>query len=142
VSLIEGHSVATPYVISGLTVGQTYYFAITAVYVSSAESALSNEISLVPADAAALDAPGNLAAVSRNAEVELSWNAVPGAASYRLYYGVTSGVYGSSQNVGTDNRIIITGLINGRTYYFAVTAVDQNRNESEYSAEAVGNPQP
>ena len=143
VSLIEDHSAALPYILDTLQTGGTYYFAISALYVSSAESGLSNEIELAPDDTQSLPAPVMISAVPRDSEIELAWTPVSGAASYRLYYGVVDNagvpsqdrVYGSSQNIGNDSAIIVSGLINGKTYYFAVTCVDGNKNESQYSNE-------
>lgn len=141
VSLLEYSSL--PYVVNELDSGRTYYFAVTSVFTGEIESALSNEIVLTPEDEAAYPPPGGLTAVPLDSAVELSWNEVVGAQSYVVYYGVVdnTGVlladrsYGWSRNIGNDTQIIVNLEENGRTYYFAVTSVDENGNESDYSAE-------
>lgn len=58
-------------------------------------------------------------------------------AGYKLYYGTTSGNYTNSVDVGNINTYKISGLAEGLTYYFTVTAYDAAGNESEYSNEAI-----
>ncbi len=59
--------------------------------------------------------------------------------SYRIYFGTASKSYqqsiGSGFDVGNTMSYRVTGLTAGRTYYFAVTAVDANGRESELSEE-------
>jgi Bacterial Ig domain len=71
------------------------------------------------------------------APVTLAWNAVPGTTvdGYILYYGYTSGNYNMSVDVGNYTSAGLSGLEEGRTYYFAVTAYDVYDNESPYSNE-------
>jgi hypothetical protein len=72
----------------------------------------------------------------------LQWDPRVGAASYRLYYGTASRTYsqalGEGLAVGAANTsYAVNNLTAGRSYYFAVTAVDANGNESVFSNEAV-----
>jgi len=72
------------------------------------------------------------------ATVELSWqaNTEPDLAGYKIYYGSTgSGIYSIIIDVGNVNSYEISGLSIGTTYYFAITAYDENGNESDYSEE-------
>jgi hypothetical protein len=64
----------------------------------------------------------------------LAWDAVTAAAGYRVYSGTTPRTYGQGQLVAT-NTYQVTGLNGQTTYYFAVTAVDSNGNQSAYSNE-------
>jgi len=72
----------------------------------------------------------------------LAWNAVTGStvSGYRVYYGTTSGKYqqslGAGTWVGNATSFNLTGLLTGATYFFAVTAVDSQGNESAFSNEA------
>jgi hypothetical protein len=72
----------------------------------------------------------------------LTWNAStdPGVAAYLVYYGTASGKYlqsaGQGQQAGNGTTYTVGGLQSGRTYYFAVTAVDAAGRESMPSAEA------
>jgi hypothetical protein len=73
-----------------------------------------------------------------NGEVSLSWNAVSGAASYNLYRSPLSGGGWVRVNASalTATNFTDTGLRNGQTYYYVVTAIDNHGNESDYSNEA------
>src|SRR3989304_713091 len=54
---------------------------------------------------------------------------------YRIYYGTSSGVYGTAIDVGNVITSTVTNLTDGSLYYFAVTAYDLSRNESDFSNE-------
>jgi hypothetical protein len=64
--------------------------------------------------------------------VTLAWQASPDATvtGYKLYYGVASGVYTNSVNVGTNLTCRLTNLVLGVTYYFVVTAYNAAGLES------------
>jgi fibronectin type 3 domain-containing protein len=81
-------------------------------------------------------APINLLAVAGDAQATLSWSAVTGATSYRIYYSTTPGVTSASTSKVLDasNPQIVTGLENATTYYFAVSAVNGG-GESALSSE-------
>jgi fibronectin type 3 domain-containing protein len=113
---------ATSYVQTGLTNGTTYYFVVTAEN-AAGESGDSNQASAIPG--APPSAPSGLTASAGNAQVSLSWSADPGASSYSIYSGTTSGSYPDTvaTNV-TGTSTTATGLVNGTTYYFVVVAVN------------------
>lgn len=73
------------------------------------------------------------------AQTILSWDAVPGASGYKLYYGTHSRDYGITPLAVTAQADATTAtaapLDPGQTYYFAVTAYDANGGESPYSNE-------
>src|SRR5712672_924356 len=54
----------------------------------------------------------------------LTWdpNADPDVAGYMLYYGSSSATYTNAINSGTARTNTVSGLIDGVTYFFAVTA--------------------
>ena len=70
-------------------------------------------------------------------DATLAWDpsSSPGITGYRLYYGQSSGNYTSNINVGMTTSYTVTGLQDGQTYFFAVTATD-GTNESGFSNEA------
>ena len=70
------------------------------------------------------------------ADVTLVWDPNPETdlLGYKVYYGTSSGVYGMGIEVGLQTTYTVTGLATG-TYYFAVTAYNTMRLESEYSNE-------
>lgn len=83
---------------------------------------------------------GNLLAGSAT----LSWTApttnsdgtaLTDLAGYKVYYGTTSGVYSSNVDAGNVTSYQLTGLTDGATYYFAITAYDTSGNQSAYSSQ-------
>jgi hypothetical protein len=69
----------------------------------------------------------------------LSWNASTESdlAGYKVYQGTGSGTYGAPITTlpKTTTSFTATGLQNGTTYFFVVTAYDNSGNESTYSNE-------
>jgi hypothetical protein len=73
-----------------------------------------------------LSAPTGLTATAGNAQVSLTWNASSGATSYNVYSATTNGgPYTEITNV-TTLSYTNTGLSNGTTYYYVVTAVNSS----------------
>jgi hypothetical protein len=74
--------------------------------------------------------------------VTLGWNAVTNLpiAGYRVYRGNSTQRYSWSTNVGNLTQTTVSGLTNGVTYYFAVTALTPSGVEGDYSAEIVYTP--
>lgn len=79
-------------------------------------------------------AAGRLAALQ---SVTLAWNPVTNAAlaGYNVYYGSKSGTYTNVVSVANVTNATVTGLLEGGTYYFAVTALSTAGLESAYSQE-------
>jgi hypothetical protein len=73
---------------------------------------------------------------AHGAEVKLAWDAPSGGAvtGYKVYRGVSARVYDNVALVGIQPAYIATGISAG-TYYFAVTAIDDQARESDFSAE-------
>jgi fibronectin type 3 domain-containing protein len=114
--------IANPTVsITGLTAGSQYFFTITAVD-SGGTSAQSAQASgtVIPG------APTSLAATAGNASASLSWSAAPGATSYNVYQGTAAQGEGPTPvSTGiTTTSATISGLGNGKRYYFYVVGVD------------------
>src|SRR2546427_1322742 len=76
-------------------------------------------------------------ALSSAAQVALAWdaNTDPDLAGYKLYYSISSGSYQLSVDVGNQTSYTLSGLLDGRIYYFAATAYNLNLNESGFSNE-------
>lgn len=70
--------------------------------------------------------------------VTLAWNPSPSTnvVSYKIYYGTASGQYGNSVSVTGSTNVVVTGLAQGSTYYFAATAVDVQGDQSPFSNES------
>ncbi len=65
----------------------------------------------------------------------LGWDpeASPPAVGYALYYGPAAGNYPSRIDVGNTTTYAVSGLVEGATYHFAVTAYDASHTESGFS---------
>ncbi len=63
--------------------------------------------------------------------VTLAWDAVPGAAAYRVYKGIGRNRVMIAETANTSYRD--TDAVEGQTYYYIVTAIDSSLNESEAS---------
>jgi hypothetical protein len=88
-----------------------------------------------------LSSPGMAAGVTAH----FSWlpNQEDSVTGYRLYYATSSGNYDADHSIAIDNPQLQDGriygevpdLTEGTTYYFVVTAHDDQGTESEYSEE-------
>ena len=87
-----------------------------------------------------------LVPVAMAAEVHLAWDPSSGEVDgYRIYYGTSPGSHPTRVEVGDATDYVVTGLEDGRTYYFVVRAYNQygesgDSNEiSWYSGDSSGN---
>jgi len=87
------------------------------------------------------DTPTGLAASAGNTLNTISWSAVSGATSYNLYWSTTAGVTTSTGTkiTGVTSPYSHTGLTNGTTYYYIVTAVNAG-GEGSAGAEVSATP--
>ncbi|MEI6205721.1 MAG: fibronectin type III domain-containing protein [Desulfuromonadales bacterium] len=135
---------ATPQVITGLTNGTVYYFAVTSVN-SAGESVITNVVSATPTAASSVK-PAGIVASGGDGQITVSWSAVTGAASYNIYYGTSAGVTVTTgiKLANVTSPRVVTGLTNGTAYYFVVTAVTagvESGVSSEKSAIPAATPQ-
>jgi hypothetical protein len=123
----------TSYTDTGLSNGTTYYYVVSALN-SNGESGNSSQVSATPGPPAP---PTGLSATPGNAQVALSWNASTGATSYNVKDSTTNGgPYTTITNV-TATSYTDTGLNNGTTYYFVVSALNsagESGNSGQVSA--------
>ena len=131
------------YTDTGLTNGTTYYYVVRAENTVPLESADSSEVSATPVDAPPA-APTGLAATPQNAQIFLNWNdnSEPDLSGYNVHRSTTPGGPYTKINgpeVSTSD-FVDTGLTNGTTYYYVVTAVDTGSNESGNSSEVNATP--
>ncbi len=78
--------------------------------------------------------------------INLAWEASSDSAvaGHMVYYGTRSGTYENSADAGSTPgpsatvSFTLRGLSKVQTYYIAVTAYDQYRNESDFSNEVSG----
>jgi fibronectin type 3 domain-containing protein len=131
---------------TGLSNGTAYYYRLTAVDQSGNESAFSTDVQATPTQAADTQAPAaplDLSANAGDAEVSLTWtaNQESDLAEYGLYRGTTSGSLSARASVQAGTlEFVDSGLANGTTYVYQLTAKDNSSNESPLSAEVSATP--
>jgi Fibronectin type III domain len=132
--------------VTALVNGTTYYFWVTAVNDFNTQGPMSGQASATPA--AAVTAPGAptlLTAEAGNGQVSLSWTAPASdggadVTGYDVYDGTTGDFTASTMaTTSTSTSATVTGLANGTTYDFWVTAVN-TAGQSSASNEATARP--
>src|SRR6185436_234451 len=114
--------------------GTTYFYKVSATN-GQGEGPDSNEVSATPA--APLAAPSPVSVAVGDAKVFLSWPAVPGATTYNVKRGTTSGTHPVVTNTASPSFTDST-VTNGTTYFYVVTSV--GAGESVPSAEVAATP--
>jgi chitodextrinase len=130
----------TTYSDTGLAAGSLYSYTVKSKDAAGNTSAASTQASATT-QAGIPSAPTGVQAVAGNGQAVLSWNAVSGATSYTLYVASVPGVSKATGGGVADvtSPIPVTGLTNGTTYYFVVTAVNGS-GESVESAQVSATP--
>ncbi len=111
---------------TGLTNGVTYYYQVTAIN-AVGEGPPSNQVSATPATVPG--APRSLQASAGDSRVDLAWRE-PGSdggspvTGYRIFRGTSPGSLSLLTQVGNVTVHSDTGVTNGVTYYYEVTAVN------------------
>ena len=130
------------YLVSGLTSGQTYYFAITSFNkTTGAESAYSSEISAKAEDKIGPDKVSNVIAALSNKQVKLEYSLATGAVSSTVFYKAIADasdcsgdvVFGGSvKGAQKDGKgsAVVKSLTNGHRYCFGVVSYDSSINPS------------
>jgi chitodextrinase len=127
---------ATSYTAIGLADGTKYYFRVTAVN-ALGEGPASAQVPVIPESKAPPPpppttppgVPSALVAGVASAQVSLSWAAPSSTGgspvtAYNVYMSTTPGSGGAKVASVTATGYTVTGLTNGTTYYFQVTAVN------------------
>ena len=126
-----GTTTSTNYVNTGAAAGKTYYYKVRALNVDGAAGAYSSTVSGA-AKAVAPAAPTVTMTYSDSGKPKLTWSAVSGAASYRVYRSESRGTGYSLLGTTTATSYVNTGAAVGKTYYYRVKAVN-SAGTSAYS---------
>ena len=132
-------AVSSPYTLTGLEAGTTYYCVVTSVnnagegaesIQASATTTAAEPLPVVPAT------PDGVSATGGTNQVSLKWDNVSNATSYNVYYSATSGVTKANGTVihSATSPTVLPGLADSTTYYYMVTALNGS-NEGEASVE-------
>lgn len=127
-------STGTSATLTGLQNGKTYYLVVSAVN-EGGSGPMSAEVAAQP-----IAPPTGVSARPGDTSVTLSWSAASGSASYSVYQGdhAAGEAIGPIATGVTATSLTITGLTNGKTYYFQVASV--NGPTTVRSAEVTGTP--
>ena len=147
---LKGYKISNasnPITVTDLDLGKTYYFAISVVDESGESIILSEEAYMVMNNDGLINF-GELTpriqnlkgqvnkTQMREGQVTLSWDNMPNAVSYNIYYSDSQGVakQKGKKIANVKAPYTIKGLKRGRIYYFVVTAAT-NFGESKESQE-------
>ena len=112
------------YVATNLQNNTTYYFVVTASN-SNGTSSPSTEVPCTPKPNT--PAPSNLKAIAGDQKCTLEWDSIVNVASYSVYQSTIPNVNRSGQSTAVNtNTYLAENLQNNTTYYFVVTATDNN----------------
>lgn len=135
---------ANPITVTDLALGKTYYFGIT-VNSEYGESDILSEKSYRVTDKDGFISFGDLIPKDQISKgqatkapvpegpVTLTWENVPNAVSYNIYWSELPGVtkQKGTKITNVTNPYTIKGLKSGKTYYFVVTAVSDSGESKE-----------
>ncbi len=130
-----GTSEKNHYFDTDLAPGAVYTYKVSANV--AGEEKFSNEKSVtIPGGAADFHAPKGLEARVERNSIMIHWDTVKGAMAYNLYRSTTQGdnydIVANAQAAKTSDK---DGLERGATYYYVVTALNAEFEESGYSNE-------
>ncbi len=136
-TLLHSGVMATSFPDSGLTDGTAYFYEVTSVG-TAGEGAKSSEVTVTP-HVLPPPAPTNLSATPGDTIATLQWTAAPGATSYNIYRGTSTGQETLLHSGVMATSFPDSGLTDGTTYYYEVTAVDSG-GEGVRSSEVTATP--
>lgn len=147
--VLHGTAATTVYEDTQFRFGQKYFYFVRTLAqhgTDSVESDSSVTVEVVARDLFPPPTPANLIVVAGSGRVDLTWDASPGSdlAGYLVYRSLESGK-GYQRLTPEALRVqsfADTNLKPGARYYYVVTAVDAEGNESAFSQEVAATPLP
>lgn len=132
----------TTWYIPNLMAGVTYWFTVTALDTENNESEeQSDPVRAVPLGIIYPDTVKNLKTLAGPEKMTLTWEASKDDTyinSYRIYYSTEeNNLKNIVETFDFNTTWYIPNLVGGVTYYFAVTAVDSDGNESREKSDIV-----
>jgi hypothetical protein len=131
-----GDTHATTFIDTNTVVGKPYAYVVQRVVKPAsgpeAQSDLSAEVSIKPADTFPPAAPSGLRATPAAASIELFWdaNTEPDLAGYRVYRSVAGGAFERLAEVSAIPSYSDRAVESGKSYRYSISAFDRTGNES------------
>jgi len=120
-----GSSPSVGYVDSTSANGTAYYYEVTAVNAAGEGAPSTQSSGATPAVPSVVPAaPASVNAVDGASQVTISWTAVSGATSYKVYRSTTQGARGTLIGSTSTTSLSDSTVVGGTTYYFVVTATN------------------
>ena len=129
-TVISGNPAATSATITGLTNGTSYTFTVTATNAVGTGPASAPSNAVTPTAPTAPGTPTGVTATAGNGSANVSWTAPSNGGSAITSYTVTPYLSGVAQTPTTvtgtppSTTATVTGLTNGQSYTFTVTATN------------------
>jgi hypothetical protein len=135
---------SSPILVTGLTNGDSYSFTVYATNTNGDGSASDPSNSVTPATLP--DVPSTPTAVPGNTQATVSWSAPATGGSPITGYTVSSNPagFGCTYDTSTDSGLscVVTGLANGDSYSFSVSATNALGASNDSSASSTITPEP
>lgn len=128
----------TNYFDTDFNTGTEYTYKISCKGADGAEVFSGEKSVSIPASQSTgnFKAPSISGARQQGEQIMLRWSRVPGAIGYNVYRSLTSGgPYTVVGNATSVRHADAEGLENGNIYYYVITALDEQFEETEYSKE-------
>ena len=121
--------VTPPFVHGPLRKGESYFYLVTAANEGGEVAATPLQVTLRP------ETPGLPAVLGGDKQITLSWKAVNGAVSYRVYWNTKGEVTASDVHLDVSTSSLVhTGVANGGVYFYRIAALNAG-GESPLSTE-------
>lgn len=116
--------------------GTTYYYTVTAINSAGESPASTQSPAVTPTQPVVIPAaPTGVSAVRSMAQVNVSWSAIAGVSSYRVYRSTTQGTRGPQIGTTAGASYVDRDVVNGTVYFYSVAAVN-SLGEGQASAQA------
>lgn len=118
------------------TAGKTYYYKVKAI---SEDPAANSDYSAVKIRTCDLPRPTTTAGVNTKGQPKLTWKAVDGAVSYKVYRATTENGSYKLMKTTTNTTYVNTSITTYETYFYKVVAVAENTaaNSAQSVAKAI-----